>query len=312
MASQIISSLGVKNWTVDRLPELQAKQFVITGANSGIGFEAARMLGEQGADLILACRSPQKAEQARQSLQASTKGTIDLVTLDLSDGASIRRAAESVRILTKKIDGLINNAGIMQTPQLETADGFEMQFGTNHLGHFLWTSLLLDLVEAAQGRVVQLSSIAHKLGRINWNDPMLSGAYNASTAYSQSKLANIMFAFELDRRLAQAGRRATACACHPGYSNTNLQSTGPTGILNLFYKPLNALLAQPQTMGAVPTVLSAAGVEAKRGAYYGPTGIFDLRGPVSDSSVADHARVEEDWKRLWELSEDLVGIEFRI
>ena len=312
MADKLISSLGVKSWREDRLPDLTGETYVITGGNSGIGYDAARMLGEKGAHLILACRSLEKAEAAKQSLLKCVKGKVDLVKLDLSDTASIRAGAEAVRALTTQIDGLINNAGIMQTPPMKTADGFELQFGTNHLGHFLWTSLLLDLVEAAEGRVVQVSSIAHKFGRMRWGDLMFTSGYTPSKAYGQSKLANIMFAFELDRRLAAAGSPAKAMSCHPGYSNTNLQSTGPTGFLNGLYKVMNALMAQRQELGAVPTVLAAAGTEAKRGAYYGPTGFLDTRGPVSDASVAEHALITEDWARLWTASEKLLGIEFKI
>ena len=312
MADKIISSLGVKNWREDRLPDLKGKIYVITGGNSGIGLDAARMLGENGADLILACRSPKKAEAAKTDLEKGVKGKVSLVALDLSDLSSVRIAAKTVRGMTDKIDGLINNAGIMQTPPQKTKDGFEMQLGTNHLGHFLWTSLLIDQVEAAEGRVVVVSSIAHKMGKIDFDDLMLEKNYTPSRAYFQSKHANILFAFELDRRLKEAGSKAMAIACHPGYSATNLQSTGPSGFLNILYKPMNAMMAQPSHLGAVPTVLSAAGTEAKRGAYYGPTGFFDARGPVSDSGVAEHALDQDVWSRLWAVSEDLVGTEFKI
>ena len=314
MVNRLISSLGVNNWHEERLPILPGKLFVITGGNSGIGLEAARMLGERGADLILACRSMAKAEDAQRELEKTVTGNVDLVQLDLSNIASIREAADAVRAMVRSIDGLINNAGIMQTPQMLTADGFELQFDTNHLGHFLWTSLLLDLVEAAKGhgRVVQVSSIAHKTGQIQFDDPMFKAGYNSVKAYGQSKLANLMFALELDRRLEAAGSSAIAIACHPGYSATNLQSTGPRGLLNWFYKVTNMLLAQSQRQGAVPTVLAAAGAEAKRGAYYGPTGFYDMNGAVSDSFVAPQALNEEHWRRLWEMSEELLGIEFKI
>ena len=310
MNEQQISQTKIENWREDRLPNLSGKCFVITGGNSGIGFQAAQMLGRRGADLILACRSAQKATSARMNLEASSTGTVNVVTLDLADRSSIYRASDGVRAMTKQIDGLINNAGIMQTPHRLTADGFELQFGTNHLGHFLWTSLLLDRVEAAGGRVVQVSSIAHRLGRIHFDDLMGEKTYSSSKAYAQSKLANLMFALELDRRLAKAQSPAIALACHPGYSNTNLQSTGPTGILNLIYKPLNALIAQPSALGAVPTVLAAAGTEAQRGRYYGPTGFYDMRGPVSQSYIAPHALDQEQSARLWAASERLLGISF--
>ena len=312
MADKIISSLGVKDWREDRLPDLTGKTYVITGGNSGIGFDAARMLGEKGADLILACRSPEKASAAQRELADKVKGSVDLVALDLSDLGSVRQAATKLHEMTNKIDGLINNAGIMQTPQLETKDGFELQLGTNHLGHFLFNALLLDLVEKAEGRFVVVSSIAHKMGKIHFDDLMLKDSYSPTKAYTQSKHANILYAFELDRRLKDAGSKAIAIACHPGYSSTNLQSTGPKGLLNLIYKPMNALMAQASHLGAVPTVLAAAGIEAKRGAYYGPTGLFDARGPVSDAGVAAHALDKQVWKQLWDMSEELVDFKWQI
>ena len=302
----------VKNWKPEQLPDLSGKLYVITGGNSGIGFEAAKYLGARGADLILACRSPQKAEAARAALAHDVSGTVRLVALDLADMASIRAGAEAVRGMTPRIDGLINNAGIMQTPKMKTRDGFELQFGTNHLGHFLWSGLLIDLVEAARGRVVVVSSIAHKMGQMNFEDLMHEVNYTPSKAYAQSKLSNLIFAFELNRRLVTAGSPVMAVACHPGYSNTNLQSTGPTGILNAVYKLTNAMMAQPQALGAVPTVLAVAGTEAQPGAYYGPTGIFDARGPVGDAAIAPQALVKEDWKRLWNMSEALIGFEWQI
>jgi NAD(P)-dependent dehydrogenase (short-subunit alcohol dehydrogenase family) len=312
MADKIISSLGVKDWKEDRLPDLAGKTYVITGGNSGIGFEAARMLGEKGAHIILACRSLDKAEQARAQLAGKVSGRVDLVQLDLSNTASIRAAAAELHEKLDGIDGLINNAGIMQTPQLKTKDGFELQFGTNHLGHFLWTHLMIDLVEKVSGRVVVVSSIAHKMGQINFDDLALSEDYTPSKAYFQSKLANILFAFELDRRLKAANSPAIAIACHPGYSATNLQSTGPKGLLNIVYKLTNSLMAQPSQKGALPTVLSAAGVEAKRGAYYGPTGFYDAKGPVSDAGVEERALDETVQKRLWSESEKLLGINWNI
>jgi NAD(P)-dependent dehydrogenase (short-subunit alcohol dehydrogenase family) len=304
----------VKDWKEDRLPDLTGKTYVITGGNSGIGFEAARMMGAKGADIILACRSLDKAEQARAQLAGKVTGRVDLVRLDLSDAASIRAAAAARHEKLDGIDGLINNAGIMQTPQLKTKDGFELQFGTNHLGHFLWTHLLIDLVEKVSGRVVVVASLVHKMGKktIDFDDLMQEKSYAPMTAYAQSKLANLMFAFDLDRRLKQAGSTAIVTAAHPGYSAPNLQSTGPTGFFKQLYKPMNAILAQSSYHGALPTVLAAAGVEAKRGAYYGPTSWQEWRGPVSDAKVADHALDEDIQKRLWSVSEKLLDIEWNL
>lgn len=302
----------IKRWTPDRLPPLDGRTYVITGGNSGIGFEAARMLGKAGGHIVIAARSPDKAAEAQSRLLRLGITAVDVVRLDLSSLASVREAADEVRGRFDGIHGLINNAGIMQTPETRTVDGYELQFATNHLGHFLWTSRLMDVVDAAKGRVVTVSSIAHKYGHIDLDDLMTEKNYTPTRAYAQSKLANMMFAFELDRRLEEAGANAISICCHPGYSNTNLQSTGPRGLLNAAYKVLNPLLAQGADKGAIPTVLSAAGAEAQRGHYYGPTGFFDAIGPVGDSNIAKHALDREVWRKLWDATEELVSEPFAL
>jgi NAD(P)-dependent dehydrogenase (short-subunit alcohol dehydrogenase family) len=302
-----IKNSGFRNWKPNKLPDLAGKTYLVTGGNSGIGFEAAKMLAGAGADVLIAARNPEKGECAAAAVAAEGAGSASHVLLDLADMGSIRAAVDDVSGRIEKLDGLINNAGIMQTPPRQTADGFELQFGTNHLGHFLLTGLLFGLVEKAQGRIVQVSSLAHAFGRIHFNDLMLSKRYDPSRAYAQSKLANLMFALELDRRLKKAGSAVTAYACHPGYSNTNLQSTGPTGGLKFLYGFTNVLMAQSSYRGAIPTVLCAAGEEALAGGYYGPTGFGGARGPVSDAAVSGAARDEAAGARLWAESEKLVG-----
>jgi NAD(P)-dependent dehydrogenase (short-subunit alcohol dehydrogenase family) len=300
----------VSNWKPDRLPDLSGRNYLITGGNSGIGMEAARMLAEAGGDIIIACRNEKKAAAAAKEIDACGPGSVATVVLDLSSLASVRAAADEIHDRWEKLDALINNAGIMQPPQTTTEDGFELQFGTNHLGHFLFAGLLYDLVEKAGGRIVVVSSIAHRLGRINFDDLMGDKKFNTSLAYGQSKLANLMFALELDRRLRAAGSPVASVACHPGYSSTALQSTGPEGLFNLIYKVLNPLVAQPAYNGAIPTVLAAAGEEAVPGRYYGPTRFGGARGPVGDAPIARHARDEQVAKRLWEESERLVGFQW--
>jgi NAD(P)-dependent dehydrogenase (short-subunit alcohol dehydrogenase family) len=303
---------GFTNWTADQLPDLTGKIYVITGGNSGIGFEAAKHLGKAGGDIVLACRSVAKAEDLARELRTHIRGKVDVVRLDLSDLSSVRAAAKDISEKYSKIDALINNAGIMQTPKLKTADGFEMQFGTNHLGHFLLSGLLIDLVDAAEGRVVTLSSIAHPSGEIRFDDLMGETKYSPTDAYTQSKGANLMFALELDRRLLASGRKGISIACHPGYTNTNLQSTGPTGFFNFLYKFTNPLLAQSPPAGALPTVLAAAGLEAKRGGYYGPQKMGGARGPVGDAKVASYILNQDTANRLWDVSEDLVGYQWAL
>lgn len=307
MAKKINQS-GFSDWKPVQLPDLNGKTYVITGANSGIGFAAARLLGARGANIIMACRSMAKGKSALSQLKENCTGDVQLVQLDLSDLSSVRKAADDIKNRCDEIDGLINNAGIMMTPQEKTVDGFDLQMGANHLGHFLLTGLLLERVEAASGRIVVLSSIAHKGRALDLEDFMSDQNYSPTRAYTQSKLANLMFAFELDRRLKAAGSNAICIACHPGYTDTNLQSTGPTGFLKVFWSTMNKLAAQDLDAGATPTVLAAAGSEAKRGSYYGPGRFGDTRGPVSDANVSEHALDKEKQKRLWEMSEQLVGL----
>ncbi|MEO1015586.1 MAG: oxidoreductase [Pseudomonadota bacterium] len=300
----------VRNWTPERLPDLGGRLYVVTGGNSGIGLEAAKMLASRNADVIVAARNPEKARAAVDALASLGSGVASSLQLDLADLSSVRAAAETLRVRTDKVDGLVNNAGIMQTPPQKTANGFEMQFGTNHLGHFYWTGLLLDLVEAAAGRIVTVSSIAHRYGKIHFDDLMLEKSYDPTVSYCQSKLANLVFALELHRRLMKSGSSAKSIACHPGYSNTNLQSTGPGSALTAIYRVTNALFAQSAEKGAMPTVLAAAGDEARAGAYYGPTGFRELNGPVGEAAVARRASDEETGARLWTESERLVGLEW--
>lgn len=299
---------GSRGWTADKLPDLAGKTYVITGANSGIGFEAARMLGERGAHITMACRSePKAAEAVRELTSLAPQGRFDSVQMDLSDLSSVRRAAGDIRKSHQKIDGLINNAGIMMIPTREmTADGFETQFGVNHLGHFALNAELCDLVEAASGRFVAVASIAHKYARgFKFDDLMMEQGYTATGAYCQSKLANLSYALELNRRLEASGLKARAYGCHPGYSATNLQSTGPGAIATLIMKPLNAILAQSAKKGALPTALCAGGSEAEPGEYYGPTGFRDFGGPVDIATTTSAARDEKAASRLWAKSEEL-------
>ncbi len=300
-----------RGWTPDRMGDQSGKTILITGGNSGIGLDAAKILAARGADILLCSRTLAKGEAAVAEVNALGGGTATLVQLDLADLASIQAAAKQVKTLTPKLDVLINNAGIMQTPKLKTKDGFELQLGTNHLGHFLLDGLLFPLVAAASGRIVTVASIAHKFGRLNLKDLMYERTvYNPSVAYGQSKLANLMFALELQRKLDAAGSDVTSYAVHPGYSSTELTSTGPTGLLRLIYKPVTAILAQPSKYGSYPTVLAATDPNARPGGYYGPTGVQDMRGPVGDAAVHPKALRQDKAAKLWEQSEALVGFDW--
>jgi len=306
--------MPVTKWRIDQLPDLTGKTYLITGGNSGVGYEAAVHLRRAHANVIVAARSPQKGEAAAAALSARPgDGSVELLALDLASLASIRSANDALRGLTDGLDAVINNAGIMQTPELQTADGIELQFGTNHLGHFMLNHLIFDLVTARSGRIVPVSSIVHHQPKaLNLDDPMFANGYSATKAYANSKLANIMYGLELARRLKAAESSVICAIAHPGYSATNLQSTGPTGIFKAVYKLSNAVMAQSATKGALPEVLAAAGDEARNGGYYGPTGPGDMRGPVGDCRISSVARNEEAAARLWSLSEELLGIEWVI
>lgn len=298
---------GISKWTPAELSDLSGRLYLITGGNSGIGLEAAKILARQNADVVIAARNPGKGAAALAWIESLGAGKAELLQMDLADMASIRQAAAEAKDRFGTITALINNAGIMQTPKQATADGFEMQLGTNHLGHFLWTAQMLGQLDPSEGRVVSVSSIAHKYGKLNFDDLMLEKSYDPTASYTQSKLANLVFALELHRRLKAAGSPIKSIGCHPGYSDTELQSTGPFGLFKGVYKITNALFAQGADLGSYPTVLAAADPRAVSGGYYGPTGAFDTRGPVGDADIASRTLNEEVGARLWQMSEELVG-----
>lgn len=308
-------SSGFDDWTPDSLDDLTDKTYFITGANSGVGFEAAKYLRAKNANVLVGARNEGRGRGAVGRLEGMPgNGDVEFIKIDLADSQSITAAADSVRKVTDGLDAIVNNAGIMQTPEQRTADGFEMQFGTNHLGHFLMNSLLFDLVTARHGRIVPVSSIAHKPpAKINFDDIMLSESYSPTTAYQQSKLANLVYGIELQRRLDAANSKVASISCHPGYSATNLQSTGPTGIWPKIYKFTNAAFAQPAERGSQPLVLAAAGSEARPGGYYGPVGFGGARGNISDSDVAGNFATDSVvGEELWKVSEDLLEINWEI
>lgn len=297
----------IRNWTPDEAPDLTGKTFLITGGNSGIGFEAAKLLAAKNAAVVIACRNETKVKAALAKIVNLGEGRCETLALDLAESASIRAAAKEAGERFGAIYGLINNAGVMQTPKQTTKDGFEMQLGVNHLGHFLWTALMMGQVDGRGGRVVTVSSIAHKFGRIDFDNLMMERGYDASRSYTRSKLANLLFAQELHRRLEAAGSKIKSIACHPGYSDTSPQFKGPTGLFKAMYAVTNKVLAQPAKQGAYPTVLAASDERAVSGGYYGPTGPFDARGSVGDAIIEKRALDVAVAKRLWEVSEELVG-----
>jgi len=302
-------------WKPASLPDLTGRVFAVTGGNSGIGFEASRMLGARGATVTILCRNTQKATQAVNDLRTKApEGDYASVQMDLADLASVKRAAADMRAMHPRIDALVANAGIMMTPKRElTKDGFETQLGVNHLGHYALGGHLCDVVEASAGRFVSLASLAHKFARgFKFDDLMHERGYAPTKAYAQSKLANLVHAFELNRKLEAHGSQARAYACHPGYSATNLQSTGPGALMTALMKPMTAMMSQPAAKGAIPTVLCAAATDATPGGYYGPTGFQEMTGPVDRAAVSAAARDEKAAARLWEMSEQLTGVRWSV
>jgi len=306
-----------EKWTADQIPDLSGRTALVTGANSGIGLRAAEALAAARARVLMGCRDPSKAARALANLLDAHPGAeAEVIQLDLADLAAVERTAEEVSAMSGPLDLLINNAGVMAPPRMETADGFELQLGTNHLGHFALTGRLLpELLAADAGRVVNVSSTAHRQGKMDFDDLNWEQGYSRWPAYGRSKLANLLFTFELDRRLRDADQRAIAVACHPGYSATNLQSAGPgEGTLGLVLKPVmkltNVFLAQSDEMGALPTLYAATAADVEGGDYIGPDGIAEARGHPTKVGCSSRAHDVEDAGRLWEASIQLTGVDY--
>jgi NAD(P)-dependent dehydrogenase (short-subunit alcohol dehydrogenase family) len=285
----------------------------VTGANSGLGYETARALARKGATVILAVRSLEKGHAAAEQIEGEAPASqVEVMHLDLADLASVQQFAEAFRTGYDRLDLLINNAGVMMLPQRQaTADGFEMQFGTNHLGHFALTGRLLDLLQRTPGsRVVVVSSTAHRISGINFEDLQSEGSYSSAGAYGQSKLANLLFAYELQRRLdaAQAsgatGSGILVAASHPGWTATNLQQH------SRLFMWLNPMLAQRPEMGALPTLYAATAPDVVAGGFYGPGGFLELRGAPKRVYSNRRSRDQAAAARLWAESEALTGVRY--
>lgn len=299
-------------WNADEVPNQHGRTAVITGANTGIGFEAAKVLAARGASVVLAVRNLDKGKDAATRIAAAAPGAeVTIQCLDLSSLDSVRAAADELRAGRDTIDLLINNAGVMFTPRSRTADGFELQFGTNHLGHFALTGLLLDrLLPVAGSRVVTISSVGHRLfgARIHFDDLQLERSYSRFGAYAQSKLANLMFTYELQRRLAGHGT-TIAVAAHPGGSRTELVRNSP-----IWLRALNAMLGpmvtQNATMGALPTLRAATDPAVQNGQYYGPDGFNENRGHPKLVRSSRQSHDADQQRRLWRISEELTGVTY--
>jgi NAD(P)-dependent dehydrogenase (short-subunit alcohol dehydrogenase family) len=311
-------------WSEQDIPDQSGKTALITGANSGIGLRAAQVLAEHGARVLLACRSADRgAEAVRVVTEAAhssaVDSTVELVVLDLADLRSVRAAGEQVRALTgDQLDILVNNAGVMMTPHKTTTDGFELQFGTNHLGHAALTWLLMPALRNRQAaRVVTLSSPAARGGRMNIADPNYEHRnYQPQAAYSQAKLANLLFALELDRRARAAGSDLISVASHPGYTATKLVSNmagsreaGPMASMIEFFGELgNRYIAQNVVAGTLPTLYAATATDVRGGDYYGPDGFLEMRGMPGRAHLPRGAQDPETATQLWDRTAELTGV----
>lgn len=301
-------------WTQNDIPDLQGKQVIVTGGNSGIGYEVSLALAGKNAHVILATRGVDKGEEAAcQIRQHHPQAQVAVMELDLADLKSVRAFAESFLTNHDRLEILINNAGVMALPARKTVDGFEMQFGTNHLGHFALTGLLLPALKKTSGaRVVTVSSGVHISGDIHFDDLQWEKKYDRWGAYAQSKLANLLFAYELQRRFAAEGINAISVGCHPGYAATNLQYAGPRMDGSAFGVWLssvgNALFAQKQEMGALPTLFAAVAEEVNGCDYIGPTSMGGMRGYPQKVKSNNKSYDEALAKRLWTVSEELTGV----
>lgn len=300
----------MSGWTAADMPDQTGRTALVTGANSGLGFWTSVELARHGAGVLMACRDPQRGEDALARLQREAPGgQAELVTLDLADLASVEAAAIEVTRRTDSLDVLVANAGVMAVTKGATADGFERQFGTNHLGHFALTGRLLPLLLAAPAaRVVVTSSDAHRIGKMDFDDLMGERHYRRWSAYGQSKLANLLFIRELARR-AQ-GTTLVAAAAHPGYAATNLQSGQGNRLLEAAMAVGNKVLAQSDASGAWPQEYAATMPGVQPDDYYGPTGRGGTRGSPGKVARSRRARSDADARRLWTVSEELTGVRY--
>lgn len=305
-----------KDWTAADMPDLSGKTIIVTGANSGIGYEAALEFARKGGSVVLACRSMDKANAAvAQIKSAAPNARIEAMQLDLASLASVRAFADAFRKNHGQLHILCNNAGVMAIPYRRTPDGFEMQMGTNHFGHFALTGLLIDLLLANEGaRVVTVSSGMHRIGTIRFDDINWEHGYRKWLAYGQSKLANLLFCIELERRLEKSGAKLISVACHPGYAATNLQAAGAkmtgSSLMESLTGVANSIFAQSAAMGALPTLYAAVSPDVRGGDYIGPQGLTEMWGYPAKTGRSKAAQDSAAAARLWQVSEQATGVTY--
>lgn len=299
--------MSQKKWDSNDIPDQKGRIAIVTGSSSGIGYETARVLANKNAEVIMAVRNLQKGNATLDKIKAGYQDAdVKVMELDLASLESVRRFAEDFKKNFSRLDLLINNAGVMMPPYSKTADGFELQFGTNHLSHFALTGLLMDLIiNTENSRVVNVSSASHKSGKIDFDDlGWEKRTYKKMRAYGDSKIANIYFTYELQRNLEKAGSKTIAVASHPGWTETELQRH--VGIVNF----LNRFFSQGIDMGALPTLYAAIAPDVKGGDYYGPAGWQEMRGYPKKVEPNKLSQDKDVAQKLWRVSEELTGIEY--
>ena len=294
-----------QKWSTADIPDQTGRIAIITGANSGLGYETSLALAQKGCRVIMACRSLNKANTACDSIKSNNpSGLVEVMQLDLNDLDAVKTFAFNFKEKYNRLDLLINNAGIMHPPYSKTVQGFETQFGVNHLAHFALTGLLLDTLKSTpESRVVTVSSNGHKLGKINFDDLQWEEGYKDMAAYGQSKLANLLFTYELQRKLESAGYSTIATAAHPGWSGTNLMETSP------FIKLFTPLLSQKPDQGALPTLRAATDPKVNGADYFGPSRLEMVGAPVKVKSNK-RSKDKSVAKQLWSISEKLTGVSY--
>lgn len=302
----------MKNWTTKDIPPQAGQLAVVTGGTGGLGFEIALALAGTGAEVVLAGRNAEKGRAAVEKIErAKPIGKVHFEPLDLANLASIHAFAERLKEQNRTLNLLVNNAGLASPKRRVTADGFELQFGTNHLGHFALTGLLLPLLRRGQSsRVVTLSSQGHRGGKINFDDLQGEKAYKAFAAYPQSKLANLLFALELQRQSDAHGWGIMSTAAHPGFARTELMSNAGGGVMVLLSKLLAPFASQSAAAGALSALFAATSPDAAPMGYYGPANLFEMKGPVAHASIAKQAKDEAIARKLWKVSERLTSVYF--
>lgn len=306
----------MQKWSISNIPDLTGKVIIVTGGNSGLGYESVKAFASKGATVIMASRSLEKAKEAQKEISVyAPNGKVNVMEIDLMDLKSIKTFAQEFKTLYNRLDILLNNAGIMMTPYQLTKNGFESQFGANHLGHFALTGLLFDLIKnTPKSRIINVSSIAHKKGKIDFDNLLYDDgkSYDSMQAYRRSKLANLLFTYELQRRLAKNNADVIAVAAHPGVSPTNLVNHLKGSLVFNLFELLSAFITHSPDKAALPEIRAAVDPEVKGGEYYGPNGFLEMKG---DPVLVQSTKESHDTslaEKLWEVSEELTGVKFDI